>query len=291
MPTIVGLIVVFGAVLGGFAMAGGPFAVLIQPNELVVIAGAAIGTLVISAPGKAGRRVLAALKSGFRPDAPGRTEYLDLLKLLYSVFQVMRRDGVLALEQHLAEPEKSSIFKRFPGVVRRHHAMDFLVDALRQLVDGCTPEDLLMLFEADLETHQEEHHQPVSLIRTTGDALPGLGIVAAVLGIVITMSHLDGGPEEIGHYVAAALVGTFLGILLCYGVFSPIATAIEMNGVATHRYLQCIKDGVLAAARGTSPELAIEFARRALFSDERPSSKELEEAFKALKASAPAEGA
>ncbi|MFO0685998.1 MAG: flagellar motor stator protein MotA [Sandaracinus sp.] len=283
MTTIVGLIVVFAAVLGGFAMAGGPFPVLIQPNEFVVLVGAVIGTLIISAPGKAGKRIIAAMKKAFTAKAPTQSDYTELLKCLYSLFQVMRRDGVLALEQHLADPHKSSIFSKYPGILKDHHVVDFLVDSLRQLVDGCSPEDLMLLFDADLETMHEEEHQPVSLIRTAGDALPGLGIVAAVLGIVITMSHLDGGPEEIGHHVAAALVGTFLGILLCYGVIGPIATAIEQTGVAHHRYLLCIKDGILAAARGNTPELAVEFARRSIYTDERPSSKDMEAAFKSLK--------
>lgn len=283
MSSIVGLLVVFGAVLGGFGMSGGPFPVLFQPNEFVVIGGAALGTLIISAPGQAMKRVIATLKKGFSGHAPRKAEYLDLLKCLYSIFQVMRRDGVLALESHLSDPHKSSLFQKFPTVLKDHHTVGFLADALRQLVDGCSPEDLMMLFDADLETMHMEEHQPIQLIKTTGDALPGLGIVAAVLGIVITMGHLDGGPEEIGHHVAASLVGTFLGILLCYGVVAPVATSVEQNGVGHHRYMQCIKDGVVAAARGSTPELAIEFARRAIFTDERPTSKELEEAFKALK--------
>ena len=283
MSVIIGLVIVFGAVLGGYAMAGGPFGVLIQPNELVVIGGAALGTLVMSAPGKVGSRVMHSFKQAFTGKPPQKTDYLDLLKLLYSVFQVMRRDGVLALESHLADPTKSSIFSKYPSFQKRHHASHFLVDSLRQLVDGASAEDLVLLFDADLETQHEEEHQPVGLIRTTGDALPGLGIVAAVLGIVITMSHLDGGPEEIGHHVAAALVGTFLGILMCYGVLAPIATSIEMLGIAEHRYMLAIKDGVLAAARGSPPELSVEFARRSLFTDERPSLHDLEKELKALK--------
>lgn len=284
MNTTVGLLVVFGAVLGGYAMAGGPFGILIQPNEIVVIAGAALGTLIISAPGKVASRVVKALKLGMFPHAPGRADYIELLKALYALFQVIRREGVLALEPHLSDPHKSTVLTRFPAVLKQHHGVQFLVDGLRQLIDGASPEDLALLFDADLETQKEEEHQPVALIKVTGDSLPGLGIVAAVLGIVITMSHLDGGPEEIGHHVAAALVGTFLGILLCYGVIAPIATSAEMSGIAHMRYLACIKDAVLAAARGSTPELAVEFARRSIFSDERPTTKDMEEAFKAVKA-------
>lgn len=283
VTTIVGLIIVFASVLGGFAMAGGPFGVLVQPSELVVIGGAALGTLVISAPGKVGKRILGSFKKAFSGKPPAKADFLDLLKCLFQIFQAMRREGVVALEAHVQDPHKSTIFKQFPTVLARHHAVDFLVGGLRQLVDGCTPTELAQLFDTEMETHHDEEHQPINLIRTTGDALPGLGIVAAVLGIIVTMGHIDGGPEEIGHHVAAALVGTFLGILMCYGMLAPIATGIEMQAVSESRYLLCMKEALLAAARGTNPKLAIEFARSAIFSDERPSSTELEAALKAMK--------
>jgi chemotaxis protein MotA len=283
MPTIIGLVVVFGAVLGGFAMSHGPFAVLWQPNELVVIGGSALGALLISAPGKVLGRVKHAFGMGFKISVPKKDDYLDLLKLLYQIFTIVRREGVLALEAHISQPEQSAIFKNYPTVTGRHHPMVFLLDALKQLVDGCTPDELAMLLDADLETLHEEEHQPINLLRGTSDALPGLGIVAAVLGIIITMGHLDAGPEVIGHHVGAALVGTFLGILMCYGVLGPIATSVEMQVLANTKYMQCIKDGVLAAARGAAPNLAVEFSRRAIFSDERPSSNDLDAAIKSLK--------
>ena len=283
MSTIIGIVVVLGSVLGGFAMSDGPFAVLVQPAELVVIGGAALGALVISAPGKVMSRVKHAFGMSFKIDVPAKDDYMDLLKALYQIFSVMRRDGVLALEGHLAQPEQSSILKNYPSLIRRHHAMVFFIDALKQLVDGCTPEELAMLLDSDLETLHEEEHQPIGLMRATGDALPGLGIVAAVLGIIITMGHLDAGPEEIGHHVGAALVGTFMGILLCYGMLSPMATSVEMQVVANGKYLQCIKDGVLAAARGATPAIAVEFSRRSIFNDERPSFQELDQAIQALK--------
>jgi chemotaxis protein MotA len=291
MSTIIGLVVVIGAVLGGFAMSDGPFAVLWQPAELVVIGGASLGALFVSAPGKVMGRVKRAVVTGFKIDVPSKGDYLDLLKLLYQIFSVMRRDGVLALEAHLADPQQSSLLKAYPSVLSRHHALTFLVDALKQLVDGCTPEELSMLLDADLETHHEEQQQPIGLLRATSDALPGLGIVAAVLGIIITMGHLDGGPEEIGHHVGAALVGTFLGILMCYGILGPIATSIEMQSNANGKYLQSIKDGVLASARGAAPAIAVEFSRRSIFSDERPSGAELEAAIQALKAGGSGGGA
>lgn len=275
MTSIVGLVIVFAAVLGGFAMAGGPFPVLFQPNELVVIGGAAFGTLVISAPGRVGKRVLAAFKRGFQSHSPSPEEYADLLKLLYGVFQLTRREGMLALESHLENPSESPLFKKYPSVTKRHHAMMFLCDGLRQLVDGCSVSELSLLFETELETLHEEEHQPITLLKATSDALPGLGIVAAVLGIVITMGHMDGGPEVIGHHVAAALVGTFLGILMCYGMLGPIATSIEIQAAAETRFLLAIREGVLCAARGNAPELSVEFARRVIFSDERPTSKDM----------------
>lgn len=283
MSTIIGLIVVLACVAGGFAMSNGPFAVLWQPNELVVIGGAALGSLIISAPGPVLSRVKHAMGMGFKISVPKKNDYLDLLKLLYQIFTVVRREGVLALESHISQPEQSSILKNYPSVTSRHHPMVFLIDSLKQLVDGCTPDELAMLLDADMETLHEEEHQPINLIRTTSDALPGLGIVAAVLGIIITMGHLDAGPEVIGHHVGAALVGTFLGILLCYGILGPIATSVEQQTLANTKYMQCIKDGVLAAARGAAPNLAVEFSRRAIFSDERPSSADLDAAIKSLK--------
>jgi chemotaxis protein MotA len=283
VSTIVGLLVVFGAVIGGFVMGGGPLPVLLQPNELVVIGGAAAGTLIISAPGKVGRRVLNALSKGFKVDAPTMADYIDLLKLLYQLFQIVRREGLLALETHVTDIPNSPLFAKYPSVMKRHHALSFLGEGLKQMVDGCTVEELTQMFDAELETHHEEEHQPVGLIRTTSDSLPGLGIVAAVLGIIITMAHLNGGPEEIGHHVAAALVGTFLGILLCYGVLSPIASSIELQSLANGRYLNVIKNGLLAAARGANPAVAIELARRAIFLDERPSAEELEKEFQSLR--------
>lgn len=281
--TIVGLLVVLGSVLGGFAMAGGPFPVLVQPNELVVIGGAAFGSLLISAPGKVRKRVSTAFKHGFKATAPTPEDYTELLKLLYSVFQLARREGLLAMESHLDAPHESAIFKKYPRVTGRHHAMTFLCDGLRQLVDGCSVSELSLLLETELETLHAEEAQPISLLKTTSDALPGLGIVAAVLGIVITMGHMDEGPEVIGHHVAAALVGTFLGILLCYGIMSPIATNVELQAAAESRYLLAIREGLLSAARGNGPELSVEFARRAIFSDERPTAKEMPDLFASTK--------
>jgi chemotaxis protein MotA len=276
MATIVGLIVVIGSVLGGFAMAGGPFGVLIQPSELVVIGGAALGTLVIGAPGIVGKRVIHTLGRGFTGQMIKRSDNDDLLRLLYDLFQVVRREGMLSMEQHVDSPKDSPIFKKYPSVLKRHHAVELLTGGLRQLVDGCPVHELTLLFESEMETRHAEEHQPVNLLRATSDSLPGLGIVAAVLGIVVTMGHMDGGAEVIGHHVAAALVGTFLGILMCYGMLSPIVTNVENQLVAETRYMLAIRDGLLSSARGNTPQLSVEFARRAMFGDERPNAQEIQ---------------
>jgi chemotaxis protein MotA len=284
MFTIIGLAVVFGCVLGGFAMVGGAFAVLLQPAELVVIGGAAVGTLIAGAPGKMRGRLFATIAKAFKSSLPTKQDYLDLLKLQYEVFSFMRKNGAVALDEHVGDVEKSSIFSKYPSFLKRHHAVDFFRDALKQIVNGtASAEELDALLDAELDTHHEETNIPVQLLQKTADSLPGLGIVAAVLGIVVTMGHLDGGPEEIGHHVAAALVGTFLGILLCYGLMHPIATNAELQEVSNGKYLRCIKDGVVAALRGTAPIVAIEFARKAIFSDERPSAEETDEACRSLK--------
>ncbi|MFN8601898.1 MAG: flagellar motor stator protein MotA [Candidatus Binatia bacterium] len=285
MFTIVGLIIVFASVMGGFAMAGGNFAILIQPNELVVIGGAALGALIVSAPGKVRSQVMGAFKTAFTGKMPTNQDYLDLLKLQYEVFSFIRKNGAVALDEHVNDMEKSSIFSKYPSFLHNHHAMEFFRDALKQIVNGtASPEELDLLLDNELDTHHEEAHVPIGLIRTTGDALPGLGIVAAVLGIIITMGHLDGGPEVIGHHVAAALVGTFLGILLSYGLLAPIATTVEVQTNVSTRYLRCIKEGVIASLRGAAPIVAIEFARKAIFSATRPTADETDAACKEVKA-------
>jgi chemotaxis protein MotA len=284
MFTIIGLIVVFGSILGGFTMVGGPIHVLVQPSELIVIGGAAVGTLIAAAPGKMRGRLLGTIVKAFKASLPTKQEYLDLLKLQYEVFSFMRKNGAVALDEHVNDIEKSSIFRKYPSFLRRHHAVDFFRDALKQIVNGtASAEELDQLLDAELDTHHEETNIPVALLQKTADSLPGLGIVAAVLGIIVTMGHLDAGPEEIGHHVAAALVGTFLGILLCYGLFHPIASNAEMQEIANGKYLRCIKEGVVASLKGTAPIVAVEFARKAIFSDERPSGDETDAACRELK--------
>ena len=279
---MLGILFVLGAVGGGFALAGGHFPVLIQPSEFIVIIGAAVGTLMTSAPGLMKKRVVHAIKSAIKENIPTKRDYLDLLKCQYELFMLARRQGVLALEPHVNEPAKSDIFKRYPALAKHGHARVFLAEALQQMVNGISPDDLEALLDAEVDTLKFEGHLATGLIKTVGDALPGIGIVAAVLGIIVTMGHMDAPPAVIGHHVAAALVGTFLGILLCYGVLQPLANNAETQETHQLRYLAVIKSAVIASARGVAPPTAVEFGRKMIFSDERPSFSELDKGLQSI---------
>jgi len=285
MFSFLGLAVVGLAVLGGFAMTGGSLQVLMQPNELVLFAGACLGTLIVSAVGNVRGQLVDVIWKAFSDSVPTRQDYLDLVKLLYEIFSFMRRNGAVALDEHITDVHESSIFSKYPSFLENEQAVEFLVDALKQIVNGtASAEELDFMLENELETHHEERSIPIGLLKTAGDALPGLGIIAAVLGIVTTMGHLDASPEEIGHNVAAALVGTFLGILLSYGLVQPLATNAELQELIGGRYLRCIKEGLVAAMRGAAPIVAIEFARKAIFAADRPTSDETDLACKQVKA-------
>ena len=277
----VGIFVVFGAVLGGYTMHGGAVGVLIQPSEFIIILGAGLGSVLISTPIKVIVQILQSLTKVLSGAAVSKAQYFELLSLLYELFQMARKEGQLALESHIEDPEKSSLFGQYPGFLKNHHAVHFLADTVRViLAGGVAPHDLEALMDADIETHHEESGQPAAVLSKVGDAMPGLGIVAAVLGIIITMGAINGPPEEIGHKVAAALVGTFLGILVSYGFLQPIATGIENMNNNEARYVLVLKVGLLAFASDAPPIVAVEFARRAIFSDVRPSFKEMEDAFR-----------
>jgi chemotaxis protein MotA len=280
---MVGILFVFGAICGGFAMAGGHFPVLIQPSEFVVILGAAFGTLVTSSPGLMKKRVIHAFKTAMKDAIPKKTDYLDVLKCQYELLMLARRQGVLALEAHANDPDKSDIFKKYPKLATIGHAREFLVEALQQVINGVSPDDLETLLDAEMDTLKAEGHLATGLVKTVGDALPGIGIVAAVLGIIVTMGHMDAPPAEIGHHVAAALVGTFLGILMCYGVLQPLATNADTQETHQLRFLAVIKASIVASARGVAPPTAVEFGRKMIFSDERPSFTELDKALQSIK--------
>jgi chemotaxis protein MotA len=278
---IVGILIVIAAVFGGYLLEHGVIGVLIQPAEFVIIGGSALGTMLISTPLNVLMKLLQSCIKVFSGGSIAKAAYVELLTLIYDLGQTVRKDGQLALESHMEDPHSSSIFSKYPTFLKQHHAVDFLADTGRIIVmGGVPPYEIESLMDADLETHHEESARPVSVLTKVGDAMPGLGIVAAVLGIVITMQVIDGPPQEIGHKVAAALVGTFLGILAAYGFIQPFAANLEMINQNEARYLQCLRAGLMALARSMPPVIAVEFARRTIFSDVRPSFKEMEESIR-----------
>ncbi len=283
MIVIFGFIVVLGAVLGGFMFAGGNVGALLQISEFIVIGGAAIGSLIVMSPKKVLIDIFKGLVQTLKGSPYSRSNYEDLLKALYEMFMLARRDGMIALEDHVTNPSQSSILSKYPSLVNNHHAIEFLVNALRPLVDGrVKPDQLQALLEVELTAKEQEHHAPIGVLSKTADALPGFGIVAAVLGIILTMGAIAGPPEQIGEKVAAALVGTFLGILLSYGFAHPLASNLEFIGLAEIAFLRCIATSVVGFAGGHAPIMAVEVARRGLSSEMRPSADEMETMLKTL---------
>ena len=284
MFVIIGAIVVLGSVLGGFVMEGGPMKVIIQPVELMIIGGAALGALLISAPKnllmKIIQRVLGSLKGG----NVNKELYMDLLKLMYEIFQVTRKDGLIALESHIEHPENSKIFTKYPNITKEHHIISFMTDTFRLIVlGGIAPHDIENLMDLDIDTHHSEGAKPGMILQKIGDSLPGLGIVAAVLGIVITMQAINGPPEEIGHKVAVALVGTFLGIFLSYGFVQPIATNLDIAAEEDSKVFEAIKSGIISLAKGFNPIVSVEFSRRSIPNEYRPTFQEMESFVKGIK--------
>jgi chemotaxis protein MotA len=286
MIIIVGCIVVMACVFGGFMLEGGKMEVIIHAavNETMIIAGGALGSLIIMSPKKVLMDIIKNLMGCLKGSPYTKGSYEDLLKVLYELFMLGRRNGMIALEEHVSDPEKSSIFKKYPRFLNNHHAVEFLCGALRPIIDGkIKPDQLRTLLDVQMDRAESEHHAPVSVLQKTGDAMPGFGIVAAVLGIVITMASISGPVEQIGEHVAAALVGTFLGILLAYGFMGPLATNMEFFGTAEMDYTRCIAACVTGFANGMAPVTAVELGRRGLSSEFRPTAEELEAMFKAMK--------
>lgn len=281
MIAILGFLVVLGAVAGGFMMAGGHMAALFHVSEIVVIGGVALGTILISTPGAVLKALGGKVGGIFRGNRFSKALYLDALKMLYELFQIARKDGLVAIESHIEDPGKSAVFKKYPKVLHEHHAMEFLCDSLRLvLVGSVPPHDLDALMDGEIEAHHEEAGKPAAALQKVGDALPGIGIVAAVLGIVITMGAISGPVEQIGEHVAAALTGTFLGVLMAYGFVGPLSTAIEHTNSEESRFFAFLRSSVVAFAKGFAPIVAVEFARRAIFSTSRPTFQEMETACK-----------
>ena len=281
MFAIVGILLVFGAVIGGFLMEKGHIEVLIQPAELLILGGAAIGTLLVANPMHILKGILAGLKGVLGGSPFGKARYLSTLKMMYQFLNKVRKEGLLSVEMDVEKPGESAIFKNYPEFLKDHHARDFVCDTLRMAITGgVEPFDMDQMMELDMEVHHHDATQPIGALSTVADALPGLGIVAAVLGVVITMGALGGPPEEIGHKVAAALVGTFLGILMCYGVVGPLSSNMAKTAEDHNSYLHVLRVLLLSFLKGSAPMIAIEMGRRAIPAHVRPSFDEMEKGCK-----------
>jgi chemotaxis protein MotA len=285
---IIGTLVMLGSVIGGFLAGGSSILLLWHPLEVVVICGGALGAFLISNPLKVIKASFSGAIGLLKGPRYGRAEYIQLLKLVYDILVMARRDGVLAIERHIEKPETSDIFKKYPGILADHHMMEFITDCLRLIAGGnLDPHELESLLEYELETHHKEAGEPSHAVQKVADALPGFGIVAAVLGIVSTMAAIDGASTaEIGHKVGAALVGTFLGILVAYGLVGPIASAMEHKAHEEGKAFEVVKMALVASVRGYPPPVAVEFARKLLFSGVRPNFKDLEQELRGKKAAA-----
>ncbi len=281
MFAIVGIVLVFCAVIGGFLMEKGHLAVLVQPAELLIIAGASAGTLLVANPIHILKGIAAGLMGIMKGSRFNKPRYLNTLRMMYQFLNKVRKEGLLAVEMDVEKPAESAIFKNFPDFMADHESVNFLCDTLRTAITGgVEPFDMDQMMELDMEVHHNAAMQPIDALSTVADALPGLGIVAAVLGVVITMGALGGPPEEIGEKVAAALVGTFLGILLCYGVVGPLSANMRKTADDQNEYLHVLRVLLLSFLKGSAPMIAIEMGRRAIPAHVRPSFDEMEKSCK-----------
>jgi chemotaxis protein MotA len=284
MFSIIGIVVVFGCILAGYLMEHGPLKVLMQPAELIIIGGAALGTVLISNPMHTMKQMIGGVLGAFGSSKYGEKRYVETLKMMYQLLQKARKEGLVALETDIEKPEESPLFAEYKDFLKDHHAVAFVCDTLRMAVSGGVEVfDLDQMLDADMEVHHHEAVEPVTGLATMADSLPGLGIVAAVLGVVITMGALGGPPEEIGKKVAAALVGTFLGILLCYGLVGPLAVRMGKMADEVHAYLMVLRMTMIAFLKGVAPIMAVEIGRRTVPGHVRPSFQAVEEACRGAK--------
>lgn len=284
MLVIIGYLIVVGAVFGGFALAGGHLAALFQPVELLMIGGSAVGAFFAGNSGKAIKATLKVLPSVLKGSQYPKAVYMELMTLLYEILAKIRKEGLMSIEADVDDPKKSPLFAKYPRILGDHHAVEFMTDYLRLMVGGnLNAMEIENLMDNEIETHHQEGEMPAHVIAKVGDALPAFGIVAAVMGVVHTMGSVGIPPAELGKLIAAALVGTFLGILLAYGFVSPLAGRIEQRLHESTKLLQCIKVTLLASLNGYAPVLAVEFGRKVLYSTERPSFIELEKHVKQSK--------
>lgn len=283
MLIIVGGLIVVASTLGGFMLAGGKPILLLHASEFVVILGITCGMIVIATPSHVLKEVIHKTIGALKGKNINKKEFNDLLKLLYEIFMVGRRNGLIALEEHVMDPHKSAIFQRYPVVLAHPERLEFLVNGLKPVIDGkIKPDQLADLMEAELDAKAIEAEHPLHVLQLMADSLPAIGIIAAVLGIINTMSAIAEGPEAVGEKVAAALTGTLLGIFIAYGFVSPLGARLKSINAADEQFLRCIMEAVAGFAKGLAPLTAVEVARRSLDSHVQPGSAELEVALKAL---------
>ncbi len=280
MIVIVGGLIVLGAVLVGFSMAGGKVGSLIHLSEFVTIGGAAFGALIVMSPMKVIKDLIRGVLQTLKGSAYGKPACIELFKLLYALARLVRQEGLLALDAHVTKPEESPLLQQFPKISKNHHVCHFLCDSLSMIIDGTVESGQLQEWlDEEIKVVEREHHAAVTALAKTADALPGFGIVAAVLGIVVTMQAIGGPVDEIGYKVGAALVGTFLGILMAYGFFAPMAGRMEALGEQEIQFFRAMAVGVIAINDGVSPKDVVIRARRIVGTDCRPSQAELKELF------------
>jgi chemotaxis protein MotA len=278
MFTAIGIVIVLVCVVGGYVMGHGNLSVLFQPSEMIIIFGAAIGGFVISSPMKVIKATLGGFGTLFAGKAYSREDYTEVLLMLNDVFFKIRKEGLVSIESDIDNPEQSAVFQKYSKFIKNHHALAFMTDTLRTLtIMDIDVHELANLLEYEIDAHHEEALIPAHSVANIADALPGLGIVAAVLGVVITMGQLDQPPEVLGHHIGAALVGTFLGVLMCYGFVGPMAKNMENAASEDKEYLSVIKAALLSFVNSPSPQVAVEFGRRVIPAELRPSFSELEQ--------------
>ena len=287
MFVLIGIAMLFGSIIVGYTMHGGKIAALIQINELIIIGGSAFASTVIGYSLKSAIGVITAIIGLLKGNPFSKTSFLELMQVMYDLFFLGRKEGLMSLERHIENPQESDIFAKYPSFIKNHHAVNLLADTLKLVVmGGVSVYDLSDLIDIDLEAQHEESMKNSQILSTIGDSLPGFGIVAAVLGVVITMQAIGGPPEMIGEKVGAALVGTFLGILMAYGIAAPMAKALENVAKCEAQYLACIKNGIVAFARGDAPLICAEFARRNIEPEFRPTFSEMEDTLRGRKGDA-----
>jgi chemotaxis protein MotA len=284
MYIIIGAVLVLGSVIGGYLMEHGNLSVLVQPAELVIIGGAAIGALVIASPIKVIISIIKSILAALKGKAYSKADYMDALMMLAEIFSKIRKEGLVSIEADVDSPEESKIFSNHPNFMKNHHAVALVTDTLRTVMTtSISSYELEGMLDNEIDAHHEEAIAPAKSLGNTADALPGLGIVAAVLGVVLTMAKMKEPPEVLGESIGAALVGTFLGVLLCYGFVGPLSKNLEVIVAEDKDYLNMLKVGLVSFIGGAAPQIAVEFARRAIPGNSKPSFVEVEEALRAAK--------